>query len=407
MIEPADAVRLVCERVAPLAAERVALGAALGRFLAAPLPARADDPAFDNSAMDGYAVRAADVAGASAERPVTLAVVDESRAGAPARRALGPGEAIRIFTGAVVPEGADAVVMQEDTRAGEGAVHVGLAVPPGHHVRRRGEIVQSQDVLLPEGTELRAGEIALAASQGHAVVTVHRRPRVAILSTGDELRELGAALEGGAIHDSNTHGLAAAVREAGGIPRCLPLGADSQEALDALVAEGLRDDLLLSTGGVSVGAYDLVHGAFAAAGIEEVFWKVRVKPGKPARFGVGPRGVPAVGLPGNPVSALVNFELLVRPALRILMGDPRPHRPRIRVRLARPLVAPGARTELYRARLEGDLAHPARTGGSADMTSLVGADVLLILPAGAGELVEADALDVRGGRGVARSPWEA
>ncbi|MCB9591716.1 MAG: molybdopterin molybdotransferase MoeA [Sandaracinaceae bacterium] len=407
MLELRDACALVTERAAALPAERVPLDEALGRYLAAPIDARRDDPAFDNSAMDGWAVRAEDTTGAGPDSPVTLRVVGESRAGVAAGVALAAGQTIRIFTGAMLPDGADAVVMQEDTRRDSDAVEILEAAHPGKHVRRRAEVVREGQPLLPAGLEIRAGEIAVAASQGHAVLTVHRRPRVAILSTGDELRDLGAPLSAESIYDSNTHAIAAAVREAGGVPQILPLGADTQPRLDALVADGLRADVLLTTGGVSVGDYDLVHGAFAAAGIEEVFWKVKIKPGKPVRFGVGPNGVLALGLPGNPVSAMVTFEVFVRPALRRMLGDPLPHRPLLRVRLARPLTAPATRTELYRARLEGDVAHPAATGSSADLSSLVGVDAFVILPAGTGPLEGADALDVRGGRGVATSPWEA
>ncbi len=407
MLELDAATALLLARFAPLPAERLPLGEAQGRFLAGALQARRDDPPFDNSAMDGYAVRAADVEGASEASPSQLRVVGESRAGEPCAHGLGEGEAIRIFTGAMVPEGADAVVMQENTAREGDALSVRVPSPVGKHIRRAGEVVRATGGLLGRGAELRAGEIAFAASQGHAIVPVHRRPRVAILATGDELDELGSPPRSGGIYDSNTHGIAAAVREAGGIPQLLPLGADSPERLLELVEEGLRADLLISTGGVSVGDYDLVHGAFEAAGIEEIFWKVRMKPGKPVRFGVSKRGVPAIGLPGNPVSALVTFEVFARPALRTMIGDASPHRERIRVQLSRPMRAPETRTELARARLEGDVAHPASRGGSGNMTSLVGLDVLVILPAGAGQVTEADALDLRGGRGSAQSPWEA
>lgn len=404
MIGPHEATAAILARARALPAERVPLAGARGRFLASALSARADDPPFDASAMDGYAVRAADVAGASAAQPVRLAVVGESRAGRGAARGVGPGEAIRIFTGAALPDGADAVVMQEDTRREGADVEILLAAHPGKHARRRGEVLRAGAPLLDAGVAIGVPELAVAASQGYAMLPVHRRPRVAILSTGDELRELGAPVEDGAIVDSNAYALAAAVREAGGVPELLPLGADTREALDALVARGLAADLLLSTGGVSVGDYDLVHAAFEAAGVEEVFWKVAIKPGKPVRFGVGPRGALAIGLPGNPVSALVTFELFARPALRAMLGDPRPHRRKLRVRLARPLAAPPTRTELYRARLDSDLAVPAHSGSSSDLTTMLDLDALLVLPAGAGELVEADALDVRGGRGAARSP---
>ncbi|MCA9610040.1 MAG: molybdopterin molybdotransferase MoeA, partial [Myxococcales bacterium] len=235
MIEPAEAWARIAAHVAPLSAERVLLDAAQGRFLASPLLARRDDPPFDNSAMDGYAVRAEDVAGASAEHPVALALIDESRAGAAATRRLEPGQAIRIFTGAVMPAGADTVVMQEDTRRErDGEVLVLEGHGPGHHVRARGEAVAGGATILDVGDSIGPGEIALAASQGHAVVPVHRRPRVAILPTGDELLELGAPPTEGAIYDSNTHGLAAAIREAGGVPQILPRGVDTPEALEAL-----------------------------------------------------------------------------------------------------------------------------------------------------------------------------
>ena len=406
MMELNEATGLVWEQFSPLPAERVNLSDALGRFLAMGIRARQDDPPFDNSAMDGYAVRAADLESASQQHPVALRIVGESRAGVPATAELSEGEAVRIFTGAQVPAGADTVVMQEDTVRAEDEVSVSLAPERGRHIRFAGEVVRATSGLLGRGAELRAGEIGFAASQGYAVLPVHRRPRVAILSTGDELRELGEPANAGLIYDSNTHGLAAAVRAAGGVPVLLPLGADSADKLQELITQGLETDLLITTGGVSVGDYDLVHEAFEACGIRSLFWKVRMKPGKPVRFGVSERGTPVLGLPGNPVSALVTFEVFGRPALRTMLGDASPHRGRIPVTLSRPLEAPRSRTELARARLEGSVAHPAARGGSANMTSLVGLDALVILPAGAGRVTEADALDLRSGRGTAQSPWE-
>lgn len=403
MLSIEEAARQVLRGVAPLGPERVALADARGRFLAAPLVARFDDPAFDASAMDGYAVRAADVA----EVPAPLAVKGESRAGEPSSRVVAAGEAARIFTGAVVPEGADAVVMQENTDRDGDTVTVKEAAGVGANIRAAGEVLRAGETLLGASAWMQPGEIAFAASQGHAVVTVHRRPRVAILSTGDELRELGAPRGPGDIYDSNTHGLAAAVRAAGGVPVVLPLGADTVEALTALLDEGQRCDAVVSTGGVSVGEYDLIHEAFDAAALTEVFWKVRLKPGKPLRYARDAFGVHGFGLPGNPVSTMVTFEVFVRPVLRTMLGDPRPHRPRRRVTLSRPARAPSSRTELVRARLEGDVARPLPSRGSGDMSSLVGMDALIILPEGAGEVSEADALDVRPGARAATSPWEA
>ena len=404
----AEAAAELLATFAPLPAERVSLDAARGRFLAAPLAARVDEPAFDNSAMDGWAVRSEDVAAASEASPVALDVVGESRAGVPAAAALGAGEAIRIFTGAKLPEGADAVVMQEDaTREGE-RVSIREAAALGRHVRRRGEVLAAGATMLEAGARFDAGEIGVAASQGHALVPVHRAPRVAILSTGDELRELGDPRPAeGSLIDSSAHALAAAVREAGGVPVLQPRGPDDPDALAASLERALGCDVVITTGGVSVGEYDFLRGAFDAAGVEELFWKARIKPGKPIWAGRGPSGAPVVGLPGNPVSALVTFEVFVRPGVRTLIGDPRPHRRLVRVPLARPMRAPGTRTELARAKLVDGVAHPASQQGSAAMTSMIGLDLLLVLPMGAGEISEADALDLRHERGAALSPWEA
>jgi molybdopterin molybdotransferase len=413
MISIAEAIDLVFPRFSPRPAERTPLDRALGRFLAAPLRVREDVPGFDNSAMDGYAVFASDVAGAAKETPIVLPVEGESRAGGPPPGALREGAAMRIFTGAPMPEGADAVVIQEDTAREDRRVSVFASSPPGKHVRRRAEVLATGDVMLEAGAHLGAGEVAVCASQGYAFVPVRRRPRVAILSTGDELREIGEPPRPGSLIDSNAHGLAAAVREAGGEPQLLPLGADDADELTARVRDAIAsNDVLLSTGGVSVGEYDLVHEAFRRAGVEEVFWKIRVKPGKPVRFGVA-GDVPVVGLPGNPVSALVTFEVFVRPGLRRMLGDPRPFRPLVDVELAQPMKAPKGRTELARVRFEeGAGALPRAVAhapqGSGALTSLVDLDALVVLPEGAGELpagATARAVAVRSVRGLPASPW--
>jgi len=404
MISIAEAIDAVMSRVRPTGTERVPLHEAAGRILAAELAVREDVPGFDNSAMDGYAVRAADVASV----PVELPVRGESRAGGPAPGALEAGAAMRIFTGAPLPPGADAIVIQEDTDRDGDAVVIRESSAVGKHVRRRAEVLAEGAPLMAPGARIEAGEIGVLASQGYAFLPVARRPRVAILSTGDELRELGEAPRPGSLVDSNAHALAAAVRDAGGLPELLPLGADDADTLTACVRDAARrSDVLLSTGGVSVGEYDLVHDAFRAAGVEEVFWKIRVKPGKPVRFGVRDDTL-VLGLPGNPVSALVTFELFVRPALRAMQGDPRPFRPSGAFRLASPLRSPRGRDELARARLDADgRAHPHRTQGSADLTSLVGLDVLLHLPEGASFEAgdEVRGLDMRRRDGAASHPF--
>ena len=448
MISISEALARMMPRFSPLEAERVPLDRALGRSLACALEAREDVPGFDNSAMDGYAVSAADLAGASREGPVALPLASESRAGGPLPSPLVRGTAARIFTGAPMPEGADAVVMQEDVeRRGDGieersGVTVGRHLPPsagvgmpsrsgatdviaffaaprpGKHVRRRAEVLARGQALFDAGDAIGVGEIGVLASQGFAQVPVHRRPRVALLSTGDELREIGEPPRPGSLVDSNAHALAAAVREAGGVPLVLPRAPDDRGLLLDAVRAGLAGaDVLVTCGGVSVGEYDLLHEVFREAGVEEVFWKVRIKPGKPLRFGLFGRGalrsVPVIGLPGNPVSALLIFEIFVRPGLRRMLGDRRPFRDVVGVELASPLSAPGARTELVRATLErregrAPLALPKRDQGSGNLTSLVGLDALVIVPEGSAALAAgapAVALDLRGGRGRTEHPF--
>lgn len=388
--------------------ERVALGDSLGRFLAGALDARWDEPACDNGAMDGWAVRSADAMNATRDAPARLRIVGESRAGLPAARSLGESEAIRIFTGAVLPEGATAVVMQEDVERRGDEVALFAAPPVGLHVRRRGEVLRAGQTFLDARTQMGPGAIGVAASQGHAFALVHRRPRVAILSTGDELCELGdPSMPPGCLVDSSSHALAAAVREAGGEPLLFPLARDTIEELTVAIASCIHAaEVVVTTGGVSVGDYDLLPQAFAASGVEEVFWKVRVKPGKPVRFGVA-GDVPVVGLPGNPVSTLVMFEAFVRPGLRTMIGDPRPFRRKLHVRLSRPRRAPATRTELSRARVEEGTAHLFSDQGSAATTSMIDLDALVIFPEGAGTIETAEALDLRSTVGSARSPWEA
>lgn len=405
MIGIDEALARMIPRFGPLESERVALEHALGRFLAAALAAREDVPGFDNSAMDGYAVVAEDLARASASAPVELPLAGESRAGEAMSTPLSRGTAARIFTGAPMPDGADAVVMQEDVERREGRVVFRAPTTPGRHVRRRADVLAAGRGLLDAGVALGIGEIGLLASQGYAHVPVHRRPRVALLSTGDELREIGEPMRPGSLIDSNAHALAAAVREAGGEPVMLPCAPDDPSTLERAVRDGIASaDVLLTCGGVSVGEYDYLHEAFRSAGVEEDFWKVRIKPGKPIRFGMA-ADVPVVGLPGNPVSALLTFELFVRPGLRRMLGDPRPYRDVIDVELGARLAAPSARTELCRVRLEHrggarPRAVPHRDQGSAALTSLVGLDALVILAEGSGEHPEGSvvrAIDLRAG----------
>ena len=387
---------MVIDGVRPLPAERLALSAALGRVLAAPLRARDDAPPFDASAMDGYAVRAADLAGS-----LELPLAGESRAGS-ASPPLAPGHAMRISTGAPLPEGADAVVIQEETERHGDRLRVRAAVLPGANVRRRGEDHREGAGLLEAGCRLGSGELGLVASQSVARIDVHRAPAVAILVNGDELRDPGDPILAGSIVDSNGPMLAAAVREAGGVPRLLPRAPDEAGAMLARVREGLDADLLLVVGGASVGDHDLARPALGAAGVEEKFAGVAMKPGKPLAFGIGPRGVPVFGLPGNPVGAWVAFTVFVAPAIRRLAGDASPFAPCIEVRLGRAARPPHGRTELARARLERGaglpVAHLHPRQGSASLASLVASDALVLLGPADGPLeagATARALDLR------------
>jgi len=320
MIAPDDALRLVLEKSLPLENEEMPALEACGRTLAEPLSAREDLPGFDNSAMDGYALRAADAAGSSKASPRVLDLVPGARAGVPAVNAVGPGQAARILTGARLPPGADCVVMQELTAAEGGRRMRILQEPePGQHVRERGEDIRAGQLLLEAGAVLRPIEIGLLAAQGIEVVRVVRRPRAAVLSTGDELAR---SAPGSGLRDSNSPALAAACARWGAAVRRLPAVGDDRAAIAAAVRSALAEaDVLLMTGGVSVGDFDFTLRALEDLGAEIVFAGVAIKPGKPFLFAlVG--GKPVFGLPGNPVSALVCAEEFVRPCLERLQGRP-------------------------------------------------------------------------------------
>lgn len=360
--------------------EEVPLGESLGRVLAREVNASVDQPATDTSAMDGWAVRFG-----SAEDSWRVAP-GESRAGGPSPSPLAPGMALRIFTGAVLPEGADTVVLQEDTERDGDTVRFTDAPRLGRHVRPRASDVAVGDRLLDAGRTLDPGAIALLASQGHSKVSVARRPRVAIIPTGDELKAPGEAVEPGAIVDSNGPMLEALVRQAGAVPDRRPAVGDDLDALtEAFWSALLESDLLLTTGGVSVGDHDHVKAALERAGVTLAVWKVAVKPGKPLAFGRDDSGTPVLGLPGNPVSALATFTVFAAPAIRRLLGDPRPSPTRLRARLDGPIRHRPGRTELSRATLrrEGDewVVTPHRNQGSGALVAIGQSNALVVVPA--------------------------
>jgi len=390
-----DAIALMLPCFSPRSAERVVLHDALGRHLSQSLDARACLPAFSNSAMDGYAVRNADLRGASESAPVRLPRRGESRAGGGLPEALEEGAVMRIFTGAPMPEGADAVVAQEDTTEADGVVELRVSPSPGRHVRARASDLALGASLLPAGARIGSGEIALLASQGMVELSVHRRPVVAILSTGDELRDPGEEDAPGTLVNSNAPMLAAAVREAGGVPRVLPRCADDPDVIEATLRQALKADVVLTTGGVSVGAYDFLHEVFDRVGVETHFWKIAVKPGKPVRFGMA-GDVPVVGLPGNPVSAWVTFQVFVAPGLARMAGSLAPHPGPLPVRLAHAFERHPGRTELARAHLVlGEAGYEATLlslQGSGSLPSLVNVDALVVLPAEVGSFAQGERL---------------
>ena len=394
LIDHHQAVRLVLENTGKLPVERIPLVEARGLALAEDLEARFDSPPFDNSAVDGYAIRSAD-----AEAGRVFRVVDEAPAGRPAATSVGEGEAIKIFTGGVIPRGADAVVMVENTSGWGEEFELKKAASPGQNLRRSGEDVRGGEVILRAGTEIGPPEIALAATQGYGSLPVHRRPQVVVLSTGTELVEPGAReLAPGEIYDSNSFAVIAQAHEAGAEARRLYAASDDAEVLRGALKEALSSaDVVVTSGGVSVGEKDLVKGTMLELGVEQVFWGVKFKPGKPLFFGVR-EDVRFFGLPGNPVSAMVCFELFVRPALMKMMGREDRKRPRIQVYFEEDVKNQFGRMHAMRVSLErterGWLARSVGAQGSGLVSSLTKADALaLVGPESegvrAGETVEA------------------
>jgi len=386
----AEACAIILAETRALAAERIALRDALGRVLAHGVVSPVTLPAWPNAGMDGYAVRGADVEGASEARPVHLRVLETVAAGARPSRSVGAGEATRIMTGAPVPAGADTVIRVEDTDRGTEAVQIRDARDAFRNVRPRGEDVQEGATVLHAGTVLGPAHLGVLASVGVAEPWVVRRPRVAILSTGDELVEVddfAAVREGRGIVNSNAHTIGALVRDAGGVPTDLGIVRDDRDALSAAIERARDHDLLVTTGGISAGAFDYTRDVLRELGAELLVPRVRIRPGAPtsfARLGT----LPCLGLPGNPVSAMVTFELFARPLLRTLAGARRPFRRPVPVRLAEDMTILPSLTHFLRVVLDpaGDdgLPRARMTGpqGSGLLTSMARADALLVVPAG-------------------------
>jgi molybdopterin molybdotransferase len=379
-----DALEVVLAAASPLPAEEAALGRSLlGRVLARDIVASEPVPALDNSAMDGYAVRVADTRDAGPEAPVVLDVVAESRAGHPAERALRAGEAIAISTGAVVPAGADAVVRVEDTDGGVERVSIRRAPSPRENVRRAGDDIQAGRTVMPAGTTLGAAELGVLASLGAMSVPCALRPRVAIVSTGDELVEAGEPMRPGAVRDTNSISISALATVAGAHVARTDRAADDADDTRRAIAVALEADVAVICGGVSVGRHDHVRPALDELGARERFWGLALRPGHPTWFGTAGDTL-VFGLPGNPVSAMVTFTLLVVPALRALTGSSA-RASSAQAVMDAPYEKTAGRMHAVRVRLrdagDGWHAEPMPAQGSHVLTSMLGADALAIVAA--------------------------
>ena len=367
---------------------RTPLDDALGSVLAEDVVSPLDVPPWTNSAMDGFAARSEDVRGASDSQPVQLQVVEDIPAGHFPVRTIGAGECARIFTGAALPPGADSVIRQEDTDGGAEQVTITADRDITMNIRLAGEDIAKGTTVLVRGTALRAAQIGVLASLGMGHAMVYRRPRVAILASGDEIVDVDQPeeiLSGRKIASSNTHTLTALVREAGGIPVNLGIARDTPESVRAHLERAAEADLLVTSAGISVGEHDYLREVLQAMGADLKFWRLRMRPGAPVGFGLL-RDVPWIGLPGNPVSTMVTFELFVRPAIRKMAGYALPFRRAVSVTMDEPVTLKPKLQHFLRAIITdtSDDLHARLTGpqGSGILTSMVRADALLIVPEG-------------------------
>ena len=384
-----EARSMILSRMRVLETESAPIVEALGRVLAESVESTISHPAWDNSAMDGYAVRSQDVASASSENPAVLRLIEDVPAGRFPTRSVGSGEAIKVMTGAPVPDGADGVTRLEYTEQSSDpdTIKIVDSGDAGRNIRRKGEDLEAGDRPLQAGTHLRPAEIGILAMMGRSEAVVYRRPKVGILSTGDEIAdfdELALVEAGVKIMNSNSYALAAQVIETGGQPVLLGIARDNRESLEERLAAAAGCDALITSAGLAVGEHDYVKEVLDDSGMEFLFYRVRMRPGSPFTFGLLGE-MPVFALPGNPVSAMVTFEVLVRPALKKMLGSPNPLRRWRKVTLAEPAASRGWLTHFYRAFLEpgeGDRWQARLTGpqGSGILSSMVLADALIRVP---------------------------
>jgi len=401
MISVEDALKLILSTTPILGMEKVDIITALGRVIGENIYSPSDIPPFDNSAMDGYAVKSEDTKGASKNHPAVLTVIEDLPAGYVAKGKIKKGEAIRIMTGAPLPQGVDSVVMVEETEASGDKVKIFNEAEINQHIRKAGEDVKKGELVIPQGTVLRPAAIGMLASLRRSFVSVYQRPLVSILCTGDELVDVDGELKAGQIVSSNSYTLASQVNECGGIPLLLGIARDRKDELEQKFREGLRADVIISSAGVSVGDYDLVKGVLQDLGMEMKFWKVAMRPGQPLAFGtIG--GKPTFGLPGNPVSSMVSFEQFVRPYLLKMQGHKKIFRPVIEAIWQEGFVKKTERKYLVRcmvSKKEGTyIASSTGEQGSGILKSMVLANGLAIFPEEkevirAGEKVKVQLLD--------------
>ena len=384
MLSPEEARTTILRHIKVLGPERLSLFDADGRVLAVDILAHRDNPPYDNSAMDGYAVRHSDVVQANASAPVALTVIEDIPAGKVPEKQVGPSQASRIMTGAPVPAGADTIVPVEDTR-GEGSnIEVLEVEDVGEHIRFAGEDMRAGRPVLTAGTQCGPGELAVLAAVQQSFVSVFRRPRIAILSTGDELVEIEETPGEGQVVNSNTSALAAFCHAHGAEPIMLPIAKDDQTAIRATIESALMADFVVSSGGVSVGKYDFVKKVLDDLGAETIFWRVAMKPGKPLVF-CTVDGLPYFGLPGNPVSSMMSFLQFVRPAIRKASGYPETDwpLPEAQAKIEHPADNDGGRRQYMRATLsyrDGHLfARTAKSQGSHMISSMIGANGFVVL----------------------------
>jgi len=383
MITVKEALNTILDVISPLGCENVDVLNSLGRVIGEDIYAPRDIPPKDNSAMDGYALRSEDTAGADAERPVALSVTEDIPAGYAPSKEVGAGEAARIMTGAPVPEGADAVVMVEETESDDSAVRIYTQASKGQHIRYAGEDVKEGELVIRRGTLLRPAEIGMLSALGCSRVKIYQKPLVAIIATGDELVDIDGAASPGKIVSSNSYSLAAQVMECGGVPLQIGIARDNKEALAEKFTDALRADIIVSSAGVSVGDYDFVKDVMTDMGISIEFWQVAERPGKPMTFGMK-KNTLFFGLPGNPVSSMITFEQYVRPAILKMTGHSNIFRKTIRAQLSEDITKKrGLRYFIRGCISSGEGKYIVKTTGeqgSGILKSMVLANGIIVIP---------------------------